>query len=90
MVEALNLPVEMISLCGTDGLLRPLRFRYEDAAHMLRVVRIDEIIYHKETQQAGALALLFVCRARLGETERIFELRYTVREHRWALFRMLS
>ena len=74
-VDALNMPVEMISLCDDGGKLRPLRFRYQDAAQQMVVV---------------LAACLFVCRAQLGERQRVFELRYAVREHRWTLFRFLS
>ena len=89
-VDALNMPVEMISLCDDGGKLRPLRFRYQDAAQQMVVVRVEEVVYQKESQQAGLAACLFVCREQLGERQRVFELRYAVREHRWTLFRFLS
>lgn len=86
-MDALNLQIEMISLCSTDGRLRPLRFRFEDEAHHLQTVCITEIVCDKQISYVGIEAFQFVCRGTLGGREKMFELRYTVRSHKWILFR---
>ena len=39
-----NVPVQMIAHCGADGSMQPLRFRFEDAEHVLHTVRISEVL----------------------------------------------
>ena len=82
-----NLPVEVISLCGTDGEIRPLRFRMEDEAHQLLRVDIDEVISVKPIQYVGIEAQIFLCKAMVKGKQWMFELKYTIRTHSWCLFR---
>jgi hypothetical protein len=88
-VELCNLPVQMLAVCGADGALRPVRFRFEDGDRALRTVRIDQVLSSREIQYVGVEALSFLCRAVLGDREHIFELRYTLRTHRWVLQRVI-
>ncbi len=81
--------VEMISLCGTDGSLTPLRFRMEDEAQGLQTVAILQILCVKSIQYAGIDAIQYLCRAKFEGRERLIELRYTVATHRWSLFRVV-
>lgn len=85
----MNLKIEMISVCGTDGRITPLRFRMEDESGALQCVTIRQIVCEKPIQYAGVDALQFLCKATVEERERMFELRYTVKTHRWTLFRMI-
>lgn len=82
----MNLPVEMISVCGVDGTITPLRFRLEDEAHCLQTVAITRVVSRKTIQYAGVDAVQYLCKAVLEGRERLFELRYTVRTHCWTLF----
>ncbi len=81
--------VEMICVCGSDGTLRPLRFRYEDEQHCLQVVNIAEVVSCKEICYVGIEAFLYVCRAYEAQQEHLFEVKYTVRSHKWVLHRKL-
>ena len=89
MEQLCNIPVEILTVCGTDGRLQPLRFRLEDAAHQLHTVSVEQVISVKEVQYVGIEALVYLCRAKFRQRERLFELRYTVRTHRWVLMRMV-
>ena len=82
-----NLPVQVLAACGVDGQMQPLRFRFEDAEHVLHTVRISEVLDSRMVEYVGIEAFLFVCKAVTEGAERLFELRYTVRTHRWTLFR---
>lgn len=82
-------PVEMICSCDRQGRVRPLRFRFADAAQMLHVVQITEIVYEKPTEYVGVAAIVYGCRAQMGERQHLFELRYTIRAMTWALVRIL-
>ncbi|MCR4963239.1 MAG: hypothetical protein K6B40_05095 [Firmicutes bacterium] len=85
----LNQPVQMLSLHDVDGRLQPLRFRYEDERHVLHTVSIQEILSAKEIYYAGIQGLQYLCRADISHRERLFELRYLIKSHRWILSRMI-
>lgn len=80
-------PIDMICVCSADGDIRPLRFRMEDEKHRLLCVDIDEVISSRLIQYVGIEARVFLCRAMVEGQCRMFELKYTIRSHRWSLHR---
>ncbi len=85
----MNLQIEVISVFAADGSITPLRFRMEDEAHCLQTVVISQVVCAKPIQYAGIDAIQYLCKAHTDGQERLFELRYTVRTHRWTLFRVV-
>ena len=81
------MPVDVISMCSANGDIRPLRLRMESEDHQLMRVDIDEVVSCKPIQYVGIEAIVFLCRAMVGEKERLFELKYTIRTHSWCLVR---
>lgn len=88
-MNALNMPVEMIATCSPEGELRPARFRVKGEDGGLTTVRIRRIRDREHIPYTGVEAYRFVCSAVIGDRERVFELRYSVREHRWVLWKFL-
>lgn len=88
-MEQKNCPVDVISLCSAGGEIRPLRLRMEDEGHKLLRIDIDEVVSVREVQYVGIEAHIFLCRARVGERDWLFELRYTIRTHSWCLLRKI-
>ena len=88
-MEQKNRPVEMISICSTEGRILPVRFRFEAEDRSIRTVQISEVVSAKEISYVGIEAILYVCKAQMEELERLLELKYTVRTHRWVLFRVI-
>ena len=82
-----NLPIDVISVCGIGGEIRPLRLRLENESHQLMRVDVDEVISVKEIQYAGIEAMLFLCKAVVEGKQWLFELKYTIRSHSWSLLR---
>lgn len=80
-------PVDVIAVCSANGDIRPLRFRMEDEECQLLRVDIDEIISSRSIQYVGIEAYIFLCRATVKEKKWLFELKYTIRSHRWCLLR---
>ncbi len=80
-------PVDVISLCGADGQIRPLRFRMEDEQRQLLRVDVDEVVSVRQIQYVGIEAYIFLCRATVKMKPWLFELKYTVRTHTWCLLR---
>lgn len=88
-MEQKNCPVDVISMCSTDGDIRPLRLRIEDEEHQLLRIDIDEIISVKCIQYVGIEAQVFLCKASVRGKEWLFELKYTIRTHTWCLMRRI-
>ena len=84
-----NIQIEMISVCGTDGTLTPLRFRMEDEEQCLQTVAISQVVYSNRIQYAGVDAIQYLCKAEVQGREKLFELRYAIRSHSWCLFRVV-
>ena len=80
-------PVDVICAYSACGEIRPLRFRMEDGEHKLLRVDIDQVISCREVQYVGIEAQIFLCKATVAGKEAIFELKYTIRSHRWCLLR---
>ncbi len=85
----MNIQIEMISVCAADGKLTPLRFRMENEEHCLQTVPIAQVLVAKPIQYAGIDAIQYLCKAMMDGRERLFELRYTIKTHRWTLFRVV-
>lgn len=86
-VEQNICPVDVISMCSANGDIRPLRLRMEDEKHQLLRVDIEEVISSKFIQYVGIEAQIFLCQATVKGKKWLFELRYTIRSHKWCLLR---
>ena len=78
--------IEMISVCGTDGRMQPIRFRFEDREQCLRRVHVLEVLTCKEVKYLNVEAFDYLCRTRTEDREELMRVRYTVRTHQWVLF----
>lgn len=85
-----NLPVQMLSSCAADGTMQPLRFRFEDSEHMLHTVHVREVLDTRRVEFVGIEMLCYICKVLADDREKLLELRYTVRTHKWVLFQELS
>lgn len=85
-----NMPIQMIAHCDADGSMRPLRFRFEDRDHTLHTVQIAQVLDARRVEYVGIEAFIYLCKAVLRDRECLFELKYTVRTHRWVLFREIQ
>ena len=76
-------PADVISLCEADGHIRPLRVRFMDEEQFYRKLDVEQILRHDEIRHTGAEAQLFLCRATVGDSCWLFELKYVLRSHSW-------
>lgn len=88
-MDCKNWPVQVIAHCGTAGELRPLRFQYEDGRHQIHTVHVDQITDTRKVEFVGIEALLYLCKAKVDGKEHLYELKYTIRTHKWTLFRQV-
>lgn len=89
MEDIVNRQIEMISVCAADGALTPDPLphggRRAYAAH--RPDPAGRLL--PALSYAGVEAIQYLCKTQLGQQEALLELRYTVRTHRWTLFRVV-
>ena len=84
-----DMNVDMISVCGADGKLTPIRFRMETENQCTRVVPVLRILHSAPIQYAGVDAIQYLCKALVDDREKLFELRYTLKTHCWSIFRVV-
>ena len=84
-----NLPIQVIAHWDADGTLRPLRFRYEDEQRQYHTVSVDKITDTRKVDYVGVEALLYLCKGRVDDWDHLYELKYTLRTHKWTLFRQI-
>lgn len=82
-------PVDVITFCGSDGEIRPLRIRAAEADGELFRGNIKEIIRITENKKIGSEARVFLCRAQIGGRLMIVELKFSFRSQCWYLSRRL-
>lgn len=82
-------PVDVISVCSTEGKLRPLRLRVADESEDLVRYDIVEVVNTKEITYVGAEATVFLCYATAWNRKWILELKYLIRSHTWYLLRKM-
>lgn len=88
-MEQMICPVDVISVCSTEGEIRPLRLQLEGGEHQRIRMDIVEVVGIKEIPYSGVEACVFLCKARTEGREIVVELKYTFRSHTWCLLRRL-
>lgn len=86
---SLNVPIDMIAMCNSLGEMIPIKFRIEDESHHMLTIRVDEVIYQKESQYAGSKTLEYGCRALLEDRQQLIEVRYHIATHRWTIKKVI-
>ena len=81
--------VDVICVCDAGGEIRPLRLRTEESDRQQLRIDIDEVVSTRQIHYVGAEANIYLCRARVHDRERLFELKYLIRSHSWTLMQSL-
>lgn len=86
-MEEINLPVDVICVCGADGAFLPLRMRIpqRDGGR----IDILEVLRRETFSNVGAETLRFLCRGKQERRECMVELQYVLRSHTWHMTRMI-
>lgn len=78
-------PVDVISVCRTDGGISPLRFRLSDIPNGILQGEICRVLDTKQIHFTGAEAQVFICEVRIFGKLQMVELKYHIRSHTWWL-----
>ncbi len=80
-------PIEAIMWTSKQGDLRPIRFQWENGQQR-QVIKIDRIVKVERTQKAGEAALVYTCESVIRNEKRLYELRYTLGNCTWVLYKI--
>ena len=89
MMKRTMYPVDVLSVCTSEGEIRPLRIRLVEEGEERIRIQIDEVLKVTEIPHVGVEANIFLCRASPYGKEMLFELKYTFRSHSWCLLRRI-
>jgi len=81
--------VDVISVFLSDGNIKPLKIQFLDDSRQLIRVNIESVIKCDHVSIVGAEAMVFLCKANIWGQKCLFELKYSIRSHRWSLMRRL-
>ncbi|EOS30078.1 hypothetical protein C807_02473 [Lachnospiraceae bacterium 28-4] len=87
--EAVNIPIQILSVTDRDGRITPLCFRLETEEHEIKKFLIEDIISRGEKNYVGIKEKQFVCRIKQGEMNRTLEMRYNIATQKWRIFQFL-
>ncbi len=80
-------PIEMIFRTTENGDIRPLRFKLQDSSDA-KIVCVDQIVKVEKTLRAGNAAYVFTCQSTHNGNNLIYELRYTLADCKWVLYKI--
>lgn len=86
----INIPIQLVSVCSTLGDITPRWFRYEDEERLIIKVQISEVVTQNNISFVGIKMIQYICKAKIQEKERLFELRYDINSHKWIFHQMLN
>lgn len=86
----INIPIQLVSVCSTLGNITPKWFRYEEQEHQIIKVEISEVVTQNDINFVGIKMIQYICKAKIYDKERLFELRYDINSHRWTFHQMLN
>lgn len=87
-MKIIAMPIEVIAWFGSNGDLRPLRFKYIDKKEEKSIVVVSSIIDVETTCRAGQEAIVFTCESVVNDLQRVYQLRYTLSNHTWVLYKI--
>lgn len=82
-------PADVISLCSSDGEIRPLRVRSMDGKCEMLRGNVCEILKVQEMGRYGAETKNFLCWVQTGNRRVLLELRFFYRTHSWSVSSVL-
>ena len=82
-MKVISKEIEVIAYFDTDGSIKPIKFRIEEA-DTYKVIKIEKVI---STQWEDKL-LIFKCNSTIGDREIMFEIKYDIENFTWLLWKI--
>lgn len=79
-------PIQMIAWFNEDGTINPIKFKINEEEN--KVIKIDKILKREQEKLAGNIMEKFTCSSCINGIEKIFELKYDIKNYKWILFKI--
>lgn len=86
-MKVVSKEIEMIAHFKKEGKINPIKFRIEEESKW-QVIKIGKIISADLQKLCGNKMWVFTCSAIIGDTEKIFEIKYDIENMKWILFKI--
>ncbi|MBR0140567.1 MAG: hypothetical protein IJM17_09835 [Firmicutes bacterium] len=81
-------PIDAIVVFKGSERPLPYKFRYTDDSGEICQIMVGKIICVGEQQIAGAKSFIYDCQSLIDDVERRYQLRYSVDQCRWQLYKL--
>ncbi|MDU4147927.1 MAG: hypothetical protein E7H86_08965 [Bifidobacterium breve] len=82
-MKIVNKPIDVIAYCNKDGDIEPIRIRLDE-----KVIRIERILARETEKLCGNYMEKFTCTSTINNVEKMFEIKYELKTHKWILFKI--
>ena len=87
-MKILAKPIEMVSHTTANGEINPLRFRFKKEDESFNVIKVDKVLFKQSERVAGVEAYVYRCQSTFGKEQKLYELKYMIKECKWILWKM--
>ena len=87
-MKVVNKPIELISKTNFEGVITPVKFRFQGEDEAWREVKIDRIITRELNKLAGNKIWVYECQSLMNDIIILYQLRYEIESCKWKLFKM--
>jgi hypothetical protein len=87
-MKILAKPVEIVSHTTANGEINPLRFRLKKEDESYSVLKIEKVLFKQSEKVAGVDAFVYRCQSKINGIDKLFEVKYLIRECKWILWKM--
>lgn len=87
-MKILMKPIEMIAWFNSKEKLIPLRYRIMDENNTYKVIKVDQVIFAQEEKLAGNRMIIYRCKSKINNLEKIYELKYEIDTCKWFLYKI--
>jgi hypothetical protein len=79
-------PIQMIAWFNEDGTINPIKFKIDEEEN--KVIKIERILKREQEKLAGNTMEKFTCSSCINGIEKIFEIKYDIKNYKWILFKI--
>ena len=83
-MKVVSKPIDVIAYGNKDGIIEPIRIRLDDN----KVIKIERILAREMEMLCGNYMEKFTCISTINKLEKIFEIKYELKTHKWILFKI--
>ncbi|MHC1682240.1 MAG: hypothetical protein AB6733_04745 [Clostridiaceae bacterium] len=81
-------PIEMIAYFTKEGEPHPIKFRLTKEDDQNFIIKVDKILFKEKERIAGNDVLVYRCQSVINSMDKVFELKYDLKNCKWVLFKI--